>query len=442
MKRKLAIVLAALIVIATGFAAMMYFRMRSKMRGPPPPECHLAALARKTFEPPKQVSFASKGAYHLEPSAALTGAGELVAVYNARTTLFGDSWLEAVKLGADGKTSTAELKWDKTQYFDTWVANGGDGVLRAVWLGHNGGLPEREMEVGYSESTDGAHWSAPRPVHDEKQDCPNGARGCMDKPMIAATGAQVRVFYFSEPGGGLRMVQSLDGGKHFSPSVGVPNAGAYADVAFALSGKMFVVSMSGREEGETDRYGDARGDIELSVDLGQPSRVSAAGDVVPFFFSNPQVEVDEARGFVYVVYPAGAEHRWDVWLATSKDGGQTFTRVKVNDDASCASHMAPQAALDPATGTLHVTWLENRSGKGGLAYAACESGGAKCGANEAVSGEFASFGYGRHQTDWLAEYGTLFVDVERRLLHSVWTQSVDEGGKPMSRIFHAQARLP
>src|SRR5206468_3934100 len=112
------------------------------------------------------------------------------------------------------------------------------------------------------------------------------------------------------------------------------------------------------------------------------------------------------------------------------------------DDAACANHMAPQAALDPRTGVLHVTWLENRSGQGGLAYASCEPGGAACGANEAVSDAFASYSFARHSPEWLAEYGSLFVDADRRLLHSVWTQTVDESGKPVARIFHAQAKLP
>src|SRR5438067_1432467 len=138
MRRKvLRIGLVALILIATGFAAVVYSQIR-KSRGPAPPQCALAALSRKTFEAPTQLSFAGKGAYHIEPSAALLPGGELVAVYNARTWMFGESWLEAVKLGLDGKLTTTELKWGKSQYFDTWVTQS-EGVVRAVWLGHNGG---------------------------------------------------------------------------------------------------------------------------------------------------------------------------------------------------------------------------------------------------------------------------------------------------------------
>ena len=53
--------------------------------------------------------------------------------------------------------------------------------------------------------------------------------------MIAAAGSRVMVFYYSDPGGGLRMRQSVDGAKTFQPSV-IAGDGAYADLAVAPSG--------------------------------------------------------------------------------------------------------------------------------------------------------------------------------------------------------------
>jgi hypothetical protein len=165
---------------------------------------------------------------------------------------------------------------------------------------------------------------------------------------------------------------------------------------------------------------------------------------VPFFFSNPSVVADEARGLLYVAYPSGgADAKWDVFLATSRDQGHTWSRVKVNDDASCASHMVTNAALDPATGDVHVIWLENRSGPGGVAYARCAQGGAACDPNEAVNDKpFATYGMKRHDPEWLGEYNTLFIDPARRELHAVWAQTVDSGEGARARIFHAVAPLP
>ena len=103
--------------------------------------------------------------------------------------------------------------------------------------------------------------------------------------------------------------------------------------------------------------------------------------------------------------------------------------------------MAPQLALDPQTGTVHLTWLDNRTGQGALAYAACATGGASCSRNERVSeAPFASFTFERHLPAWLSEYGALVVDPQRRVLHAVWTQPVPEGGAT-SRIFYARRPL-
>jgi hypothetical protein len=87
-------------------------------------------------------------------------------------------------------------------------------------------------------------------------------------------------------------------------------------------------------------------------------------------------------------------------------------------------------------------WLENRSGKGGVAYTICTAGGERCTPNEAVNdAPFASYGMKRHCPEWLSEYNALVVDPARRTLHAVWTQTVAARGKPTARLFHASAPL-
>lgn len=169
--------------------------------------------------------------------------------------------------------------------------------------------------------------------------------------------------------------------------------------------------------------------------------MSEAGTPVPYLFSNAQVVVDEARKSVYVVYPTGTpDGRWDLVLATSKDSGAHWKRTKVNDDAPCANHMTPSAALDPHTGRVHVIWTENRAGLGGDAYASCDPGGARCSANETVSDvPFASYGFVRHSPRWLSEYGSLLFDAKKRALYAVWTQTVETRKGAAARIFHARA---
>lgn len=43
---------------------------------------------------------------------------------------------------------------------------------------------------------------------------------------------------------------------------------------------------------------------------------------------------------------------------------------------------------------------------------------------------------------WIGDYATLLVDAKRRLLHAAWTQPVEEAGKIITHVFHAQSKLP
>lgn len=442
-------------------AGFVFYRIRSRMKGPEPPVCSEEALAgegrrtiaRGAFGPPIQISGPkSPGArlYDIEPMAALLPDGALAIVYNTRDSIIrGTSGLSTAVVGLDGQVDIQTYPTDRKEAFDAWLAASPDGKLRMVWLAHDGGRPEKNMKVGYAESTDGVSWTDPGAAH-SPADCPDNARGCMDKPMIAVGHGAMYSIYYSEPGGGLRVARRRLELPDFEASVKAGN-GAYGDVELAQSGKLHLVFVSARDSKDSspDRFGDLRNAVfhTRSDDGGRtfsaPAPVSTTRQAVPFFFSNPQVRADEDRGFLYVVYPSGpADGRWNIILAASRDQGQTWTQVRVNDDPPCANHMTPRAALDPRTGILHVTWLENRSGRGALAYAACQPGGARCGPNEQVSETpFASYTFERHLPAWLAEYGALVVDPERSTLHAVWTQPVKENGEAISRIFHARAKL-
>src|SRR5262249_37006972 len=222
--------------------------------------------------------------------------------------------------------------------------------------------------------------------------------------------------------------------------------GTYADAEVTSSGKVHVVFVAA---GSGSKLGDAGNGVfyTYSADGGAtfvaPVRISSENEPVPVYFSSPQVVVDVPRRLLYAVYPQGtADGKWEIILATSKDGGVTWSRGSVNDDSPCATHMLPAAALDPATGKLHIIWVENRSGQGQVAYAACNAGGEKCSKNEAVSDvPFAAFGFGRNSGHWLGDSIDVTVDSKRKLVHAAWTQPVDEGGQVTGRVYTAAARL-
>jgi hypothetical protein len=401
-----------------------------------PPACTEAALARKSFGAVTQVSKADKGSH--DPALAFDRDGNLVVVHAA---------------GGAASKLDRNVPLEKENAGDPWLATDRAGRLFLALLGWNGGAAESGMMVGVSTSDDGTTWSKPAAAHDAATDCAGDVAGCLDKPIVAIGPDRdnpkidvVYAIYWSNVSGSLRATHSTDGGQSFSPSAQV-GTGAFADAEVTSSGKLHVVYASG---GGGNRLGDTGNGIYYtsSSDTGESfapaTRVSSEADAVPYYFNSPRVIVDVPRRMLYTVYTAGTpDGKWDIFVASSKDGGVTWpTRTKVNDDGACATHMLPAAALDPSTGRVHVIWVENRSGAGAVAYASCASGGTSCGKNEAVSeAPFAAFGFGRRSAATLGDHIGLAYNAKKKELHAVWTQPVDEGGAAVGRIFHSVAKL-
>jgi hypothetical protein len=387
----------------------------------------------------------------------MSDKGDVLVTYTAGSAPGGRNKLLMSTIFADGRLSLDRpFATIRENHFDPWMATLKSGRHFLVWLGFDGpAAPEQRAIIGMSTSDDGQTWAPSRIVNDVGIDCPAEAPGCLDKPMIAIgpykkdpTKEAIYVFYWSEPAEALKMVRSLDGGATFAASVKV-STDAYGDVQLTGSGVLHVVN--GESAPKVDRLGDTGTRIVYtrSDDAGEtftaPVVVSAPGEPIPSFFSNPQVASDETRKVLYAAYPTGLpDGRWELVLAASTDGGKSWSRAKVNDDAPCANHMTPMMKLDAKTGRVHLVWLENRTGAGGVAYTSCALTGGKlaCAPNEAVSATpFASYELVRHSKSFLGEYGAMMLDAKRRALHVVWTQTVAEDGGPTARVFYAKAGL-
>jgi hypothetical protein len=295
-------------------------------------------------------------------------------------------------------------------------------------------------------------WSKPVAAFDATTDCPNDAPGCLDHPMVVIgpdrpdssyKGDVIYVLYWSNVTNSLRAVHSTDG-QSFSTSAQV-GSGGYADADVTSSGKMHVVftSAAGNKMGDTGNGVYYTSSSDTGETFTPPVRISSQNEPVPFHFSSPRVIVDVPRRMLYAVYTAGSsDGKWEIVLSSSKDGGVTWSRESVNDDAPCATHMLPAAALDSATGKVHIAWVENRSGQGAVGYAACDKSGTSCSKNEAVGeAPFAAFGFGRGSAATLGDQISLLVDAKHKLLHALWSQPVDEGGAPTAKVFHSAAKL-
>jgi hypothetical protein len=411
--------------------------------------CTASPLPRSPFVKTIQVTTRdAPGLYQFEPTAAPTRSGDVVVAFGVGAPTFQPFGIATTVVHPDGTVGPPTLMRGKDSGFDAWLAaDPASGTIALVWLAYEGSrVPEKNAGIAFTTTHDGKSWAPTRYVHDPR-DCPPGTEGCLDKPMVTwGSRGALYVFYETNEPAALKLVRSDDGGATFTPATLVAEAG-YGDVDVDPSGVLHVVAGQGHctlGDGPTSGcFIYAR-----SEDRGATftrSRVLADAQSVTGFFSNPQVVSDDARKLVYVVYPRGTpDGRWDIVLATSRDTGKSWTSIRVNDDPPCANHMTPQAAIDPRTGDVHVTWLENRTGKGGVAHARCESGGARCSANDAVSdAPFASYELQRFSPKWLGDYGSLFVDPARATLNAVWIQTVADGpgAVPTARIFFSSARL-
>lgn len=401
-------------------------------------------------------STSSPGIYQFEPATALASDGSVVALYIGRGRLVDGNTLGIAR--ALGTTATdAPFGSDRHSHFDPWLVSDRRGELHAVWLGFDG--RSKHQQIAYASSKDrGATWTPPISVNADG-DCkkePNEPgeadddNGCLDKPMIAVGPDPAKraddILYAMYSSDGLRVRASRDRGKTWSPPVTALD-GIYGTAAVGRDGKLHLATLNGGPNeggdfGSTSHTVDYASSSDGGATFTKPSRVSAPGEALPFFFSNPAIAVDDKRGWIYVAYTRGGhDGLWDIVVAASRDG-QTWTRTRIGDDPACATHMVPNVALDPTTGTLHVAWYDSRGEHGRFAHATCPAGAATCTQTGAINDvPFGALTTVRHASTWIGEYEGLLVDDRRRVLHAVWTEPVTEGGAVVSRIFHATTRL-
>jgi hypothetical protein len=309
---------------------------------------------------------------------------------------------------------------------EAWLARAGAN-LDAVW--------RADQAIDLATSTDrGATWSAPIAVND-----PLDADA--DRPMVLA-GSDARhqpityVLYAS--GAGLRVRATRDQGKTFSRAV-TPLPGSHGNATIGANGWLHVVALSG---GPLGAFGSADAQIAyaVSADGGasftRPQVLSKRDEMLPYFFANPSIAVDDRRGWIYIAYTRGGRDAvWDLVISASKDKGVTWHRTRIGDDPACAIHMVPNLALDPTTGTLHVAWYDSRGG-GRFAHAVCPPGAATCTQLGAISDTPFALSTALDVSS-VGEHESLVIDDKRRTLHAVWTQPVDG----VAHVFHAAAKL-
>ena len=160
--------------------------------------------------------------------------------------------------------------------------------------------------------------------------------------------------------------------------------------------------------------GDQNGDVKNKIGLQKltpslspvGSRVVMSGVDDAVAVDVPSIAVNSPN--VYVVYSAGSpQGQWDIRAAYSLDDGATVKpSVKVNSDATCATHFHPTASVDGA-GQLHVAFYDNRNLDGAVRHTSgtVSSSGALTFTTEGVVNDMPfPFTTESGYYDWLGDY--------------------------------------
>ena len=149
----------------------------------------------------------------------------------------------------------------------------------------------------------------------------------------------------------------------FTDAAGRALGPQFSQIVTDAAGKLYAVWLQGSAS-DTSAWADIlfTGLAGPSAPLG-PRITVTTGDAT---FDDPQIAVTAKGDIVYVVYgataPGAAPEAQDLRGTFSTDGGATFApTVKLNDDATCATHWHPALVTD-AEGALWMTSYDNRYG--------------------------------------------------------------------------------
>jgi hypothetical protein len=411
-----------------------------------PQRCPLVGPERDvTFSPSEawnQDASAPFGRGQIDPSAVIADDGSVIATFE---TLAADRDARGGAIVAYAGSPIVVSRQDDTASTFPRVARDRAGTVYATWHVHPA---DGSGAIVLATSHDrAATWSEPA-IASDADDCID--HDCFEHPLIAIgpaphnTRREVVYLAYATDTAGFRVRASSDGGATWSRAT-TALAGARGSAVVGEDGRLHLVAENGSKLGA---YGSAHQTIGYAVSADGGTTFSSAitisgrDELIPFFFANPSIALDERRGWTYFAYARGGrDAKWDIALVATRDGGKTFVRKSLGD--GCAIHMVPNLAVDPTTGTLHVAYYDTSGAPGRFAHATCSSGLTSCAPRGAIdSVPFAGLSTVRHAANALGDYASLVLDNKRRVLHAIWAEPiVDADGTLAAHLFHASAKL-
>ena len=287
--------------------------------------------------------------------------GQHESLFVARSTDGGRTFREPIL--ATGNASVHVLPIERPA-----IAVGQDGLVGVAWLE----MPPdfHGAKVWYAASEDGGQTFQPgQLVADE-------AEGEVTMVSMALGNTGNPVFTWLK-GRELRFSRSLDKGASFSDPVSIGDGSCECcQPRLIVMGDNIHIVYRSLEPGHDQ--GDIRDIVMIhSQDGGQTfqpvSRVSDAHWYLPACpIAGPSLGTHQSNFYIAWMdgrlEPPGIFSRGDIWFASSKDGGQSFSaNVRVNPDQSM-HHNLPTIAIGPG-GRIHVAWeVQNPDTKEAFLY--------------------------------------------------------------------------
>jgi hypothetical protein len=393
-------------------------------------------------------------------AALLAGAEGSVLVSWANNATTGDQ-TNGLAVSTNGGASfapiAAPVQAASSDQNDDVLAMDTGGTLYYVWQGFGAKLAGAQ-HIWSATSQGGSTWSKALQV-DTPADDESGAIP-LDFPSLAVNPVNRRPYFTYQVTTAtgpvpIKLVVGAPGGASVSPSVELDDGtrpASYRDLAngaFDAAGSFFAAWVELAGSGGSTGQGLESGDVQNAVyatrvDLGASGGLMPLGhDVVAsskgeaVVFGLPEIHVTSDGTAVFVVYETGTDNAIDVRVATSHDRGLTFgSSVKINDDASCATHDHAASALD-AKGRLWVLWYDNRDGSGHLVYSVSTDGGETFAPNRLVTPYAFPFETFQYSVGWLGDYFGVATTADT--LFAAWSDPHDDD---QSHINFARAALP
>jgi hypothetical protein len=259
--------------------------------------------------------------------------------------------------------------------FNPFVAADGRGGFYLVYVQRAAGV----SNVMLRRSTGGQAFADAARVNDRDGDA--AVRNENPPKLAAAANGDVYVCWANERArwkGDIRFARSTDGGKTFSPAItlnsdagGEPTGHAFQSLAVDRRGRIFVAWIDERHKRETDRGAEIW--MSMSEDGGRTfaHEQKILSDVCECCRTNIQIDSENRLFLSYRTVPALGPAYRDILVASSQDGGKTFSTTRVSSDGweiNACPITGPALCLDKQN-RLTVIWFVGGGDHPGLYFA-------------------------------------------------------------------------